>query len=103
MIKCIVHNVVYIVCCTAVGVLVALTPIVGVYRLGWIPATAVIVTLTVATIYSGLLLLRLYQHVPNAVLFGDIGEAAAGRMVWPASTKEKFVETEKNTVYCACG
>ncbi len=34
-----------------------------------------------ATIYSGLLLLRLYQAVPNAVLFGDIGEAAAGSKV----------------------
>lgn len=47
-------------------------------RLGWIPAMAIIVALTLATVYSGLLLLRLYQAVPNAVLFGDIGEAAAG-------------------------
>lgn len=50
-------------------------------RLGWLPGGATIAALTVATIYSGLLLLRLYQHVPNAVLFGDIGEAAAGRTV----------------------
>lgn len=50
-------------------------------RLGWLPATAVIVVLTLSTIYSGTLLLRLYQAVPNAVLFGDIGEAAAGSKV----------------------
>ncbi|CAL5220298.1 g2283 [Coccomyxa viridis] len=47
-------------------------------RLGWIPATGVIAVLTLATIYSGYLLLRLYNAVPGAVLFGDIGEAAAG-------------------------
>lgn len=40
-----------------------------------------IVLLTLSTIYSGVLFLRLYQAVPNAVLFGDIGEAAAGPMV----------------------
>lgn len=50
-------------------------------RMGWLPATAVIVVLTLSTIYSGTLLLRLYQAVPNAVLFGDIGEAAAGSKV----------------------
>ena len=33
------------------------------------------------TIYSSVLLLRLYQAVPNTVLFGDIGEAAAGPWV----------------------
>ena len=50
-------------------------------RLGWIPATVVIAALTLSTIYSGHLLLRLYNAVPNAVLFGDIGEAAAGPRV----------------------
>ena len=50
-------------------------------RLGWVPATVVIVALTVSTIYSGHLILRLYNAVPNAVLFGDIGEAAAGNRV----------------------
>ena len=50
-------------------------------RLGWIPATVVIAALTLSTIYSGHLLLRLYNAVPNAVLFGDIGEAAAGNKV----------------------
>ncbi len=51
------------------------------HRLGWIPATGVIAVLTLSTIYSGHLLLRLYNAVPNAVLFGDIGEAAAGSRV----------------------
>jgi hypothetical protein len=50
-------------------------------RLGWIPASAVIVALTLGTVYSGLLILRLYHSVPDAVLFGDIGEAAAGPWV----------------------
>ncbi len=53
------------------------------HRLGWIPATGVIAVLTLATIYSGYLLLRLYNAVPGAVLFGDIGEAAAGSRVSP--------------------
>ncbi len=51
------------------------------HRLGWVPATVVIAALTLSTIYSGHLLLRLYNAVPNAVLFGDIGEAAAGSRV----------------------
>ena len=50
-------------------------------RLGWVPATVVLGALTLSTIYSGHLLLRLYNAVPNAVLFGDIGEAAAGSRV----------------------
>ena len=54
-------------------------------RLGWVPATVVLGALTLSTIYSGHLLLRLYNAVPNAVLFGDIGEAAAGSRVSIAS------------------
>ena len=50
-------------------------------RLGWVPAIVVLSALTLSTIYSGHLLLRLYNAVPNAVLFGDIGEAAAGSRV----------------------
>ena len=50
-------------------------------RLGWLPATATIALLTLLTIYSSVLLLRLYQAVPNTVLFGDIGQAAAGPWV----------------------
>lgn len=48
-------------------------------RLGWIPGFGVLLTLCLATMYSGSLFTRLYQAVPKAVLFGDIGEAAAGR------------------------
>lgn len=47
-------------------------------RLGWIPALSVTVLLAVMTAYSGSLFSRLYEHVPTAVLFGDIGKRAAG-------------------------
>ena len=32
-----------------------------------------------ATVYSGFLISRLCRAVPNAVIFGDIGDAALGR------------------------
>jgi hypothetical protein len=46
-----------------------------------VPATATLALLTLLTVYSGLLLQRLYRTVPGAVLYGDIGEAAAGPKV----------------------
>ena len=48
-------------------------------RLGWLPAIGVTVFLAVSTTYSGFLISRLCRAVPNAVIFGDIGEAALGR------------------------
>lgn len=66
-------------------------------RLGWIPATVVIAALTLSTIYSGHLLLRLYNAVPNAVLFGDIGEAAAGNKVLT------YVRTPNFQQHALCG
>ncbi|GFR52080.1 hypothetical protein Agub_g14540 [Astrephomene gubernaculifera] len=48
-------------------------------RLGWIPGFAALFTLALCTTYSGSLFTRLYGAVSNAVLFGDVGEAAAGR------------------------
>ena len=50
--------------------------------------------LTLSTIYSGQLLLRLYQAVPDAVLFGDIGEAAAGCRVKPDTWPPDFQFTD---------
>lgn len=47
-------------------------------RLGWIPGVAVVVGFALLTMYSGNLFCRLHQHVPGAVLFGDIGDAAYG-------------------------
>ncbi|EIE25419.1 hypothetical protein COCSUDRAFT_46708 [Coccomyxa subellipsoidea C-169] len=47
-------------------------------RMGWIPGTAAIGVLTLLTAYSGFLISRLVQTVSGAILFGDIGEAAAG-------------------------
>ena len=47
-------------------------------RLGWLPASATLVLLTLLTVYSAVLMQRLYRSVPGAVLYGDIGEAAAG-------------------------
>lgn len=34
------------------------------------------------TVYSGIMFGRLRLAVPDAVLFGDIGQAAFGRLVW---------------------
>jgi len=48
-------------------------------RLGWLPAVGVTIFLAVSTTYSGFLISRLCRAVPNAVIFGDIGEAALGR------------------------
>ncbi|GIL51251.1 hypothetical protein Vafri_7121, partial [Volvox africanus] len=48
-------------------------------RLGWIPGLVTLFTLAVSTAYSGTLFTRLYSAVPEAVIFGDIGAAAAGR------------------------
>ncbi|GLI62001.1 hypothetical protein VaNZ11_004573 [Volvox africanus] len=48
-------------------------------RLGWIPGLVTLFTLALSTAYSGTLFTRLYAAVPDAVLFGDIGAAAAGR------------------------
>ncbi len=48
-------------------------------RLGWLPAVGVTIFLAVSTMYSGFLISRLCRAVPNAVIFGDIGEAALGR------------------------
>ncbi len=45
------------------------------------PATAAITALTLLSMYSGRLISRLVQAVNGAVLFGDVGEAAAGQMV----------------------
>jgi hypothetical protein len=50
-------------------------------RLGWLPGTLAIGVLTLLTAYSGFLISRLVQTVSGAVLFGDIGEAAAGSKV----------------------
>lgn len=50
-------------------------------RLGWLPGTAAIGVLTLLTAYSGFLISRLVQTVSGAILFGDIGEAAAGSKV----------------------
>ncbi|BDA41975.1 probable amino acid transporter AVT1D [Coccomyxa sp. Obi] len=47
-------------------------------RLGWLPGTAAIGVLTLLTAYSGFLISRLVHTVSGAILFGDIGEAAAG-------------------------
>ena len=47
-------------------------------RLGWLPGTAAIAVLTLLSAYSGFLISRLVQTVSGAILFGDIGEAAAG-------------------------
>lgn len=48
-------------------------------RLGWVPALSITLLLAVLTSYSGSLFSRLYQAVPTAVLFGDIGKKAAGQ------------------------
>jgi hypothetical protein len=45
---------------------------------GWVPALVVTLGLAVMTAYSGSLFQRLYQAVPSAVLFGDVGRQAAG-------------------------
>ena len=50
-------------------------------RLGWLPGTAAIGVLTALTAYSGFLISRLVHAVSGAILFGDIGEAAAGPKV----------------------
>ena len=50
-------------------------------RLGWLPGTAAIGILTALTAYSGFLISRLVHAVSGAILFGDIGEAAAGPKV----------------------
>mmetsp|Transcript_35135 Transcript_35135/g.78203 ORF Transcript_35135/g.78203 Transcript_35135/m.78203 type:complete len:519 (+) Transcript_35135:215-1771(+) len=47
-------------------------------RLGWYTGTACLLLLAVLTTYSGMLYTRLYTFTPGAVLFGDIGEVAAG-------------------------
>lgn len=49
--------------------------------MGWLPGTVAIGVLTLLTAYSGFLISRLVQTVSGAVLFGDIGEAAAGAKV----------------------
>ena len=49
------------------------------------PASATLALLTLLTVYSGLLLQRLYRSVPGAVLYGDIGEAAFGAKVCVAA------------------
>ncbi|KAK9845239.1 hypothetical protein WJX81_000853 [Elliptochloris bilobata] len=48
-------------------------------RLGYVPAVCVIVSTAAATMYSGILISRLCRAVPDAVIFGDIGDAALGR------------------------
>ncbi|PNW82897.1 hypothetical protein CHLRE_06g298750v5 [Chlamydomonas reinhardtii] len=49
-------------------------------RLGWVFGIVVLALLAIATSYSGSLFTRLYGAVPQAVLFGDVGDAAAGRV-----------------------
>ena len=49
--------------------------------MGWLPGTVAIGVLTLLTAYSGFLISRLVQTVSGAILFGDIGEAAAGAKV----------------------
>eukprot|EP00878_Enallax_costatus_P017308 GHUV01018177.1.p1 GENE.GHUV01018177.1~~GHUV01018177.1.p1 ORF type:complete len:275 (+),score=23.84 GHUV01018177.1:278-1102(+) len=51
----------------------------GFARLGWIPSLVVTVVLGFMTSYSGSLFSRLYRSVPRAVIFGDVGQKAAGR------------------------
>lgn len=57
------------------------------HRLGWIPASASILLFTALSIYSGALISRLSRAAGGAMHFGDIGEAAAGSKVKPASHK----------------
>ena len=38
-----------------------------------------VLAMATATVYSGFLISRLCRAVPNAVIFGDIGDAALGR------------------------
>eukprot|EP00195_Chlamydomonas_chlamydogama_P017158 CAMPEP_0202897894 /NCGR_PEP_ID=MMETSP1392-20130828/6545_1 /ASSEMBLY_ACC=CAM_ASM_000868 /TAXON_ID=225041 /ORGANISM="Chlamydomonas chlamydogama, Strain SAG 11-48b" /LENGTH=530 /DNA_ID=CAMNT_0049583659 /DNA_START=191 /DNA_END=1783 /DNA_ORIENTATION=+ len=47
-------------------------------RLGWYTATGLLLLLALLTTYSGHMFTRLFVQTPGAVLFGDIGEAAAG-------------------------
>lgn len=47
-------------------------------QLGWLPGLAVTLLLAVSTAWSGTLFSRLYAASPGAVLFGDIGQKAAG-------------------------
>lgn len=49
-------------------------------RLGWVGGFASLATLAALTGYSGSLFTRLFQAVPSAVLFGDIGAQAAGKV-----------------------
>ncbi len=53
--------------------------------MGWLPGSAAIAVLTLLSAYSGFLISRLVQTVNGAILFGDIGEAAAGIKVRPIS------------------
>ena len=48
-------------------------------RLGWVGAGAAIAAVSLLTAYSASLFPRLVAAVEGAVLFGDVGEAAAGR------------------------
>lgn len=50
-------------------------------RLGWVPASLCILLFTVLSLYSGALISRLSRAAGGAMLFGDIGEAAAGSRV----------------------
>lgn len=50
-------------------------------RLGWIPASLAIALFTLLSMYSGALISRLSRAAGGALLFGDIGEAAAGNKV----------------------
>lgn len=48
-------------------------------RLGWLGAGITIAVVSALTAYSASLFPRLVAAVEGAVLFGDVGEAAAGR------------------------
>jgi hypothetical protein len=49
-------------------------------RLGWVPALSFLLAFSMADLYSGSLYTRLCTHLPSAIMFDHIGEAAMGKV-----------------------